>query len=227
MITELNNVTKSYFNSDSSLKNDVIKGISLSLRAGEAMSIVGPSGCGKSTLLNIIGTIDNPTSGIVKFDHKQINELSSNQLAAIRNREIGFIFQSHHLFPQLNVIDNVLIPTIPIRDRKYKSDAADRAKFLLQKVGLSNNLHQLPNQLSGGECQRVAVVRALINQPKLILADEPTGSLDEESAEAIGELLSGINKEENVAMIVVTHSLKLANTIGNICNLNGGKISKK
>lgn len=224
MIIELNNITKSYFNSESSANNNVLVDISFALKFGEAMSIIGPSGCGKSTLLNIIGTIDIPTSGSVKFDNIEINKLTPDQLATIRNRDIGFVFQSHHLFPQLSVLDNVLIPTIPIKDRKYKSEAAERARILLHKVGLSKNLQQLPSQLSGGECQRVAVVRALINMPKLILADEPTGSLDEKSAEAIGELLSAINKEENVAMIVVTHSLKLAKTIGNNYNLSGGKI---
>jgi len=226
MITELHEISKSYLNSDSTVKNEVLSGVSLSLKKGEAMAIVGPSGCGKSTLLNIIGTIDAPSSGTVKFEGTELSGLSADQMAEIRNEKIGFIFQSHHLFPQLNVIENVLVPTIPKKSKKYSKEATQRAHRLLDLVELSDHITKFPGQLSGGECQRVAVVRALINQPELILADEPTGSLDEKSADNIGKLLSDINKNENVAMIVVTHSLALAKTIGNIHNLTGGKISK-
>lgn len=226
MITELENITKTYFNSESGIEREVLNGISLSLKEGDALSIVGPSGSGKSTLLNIIGTLDRPTSGIVRFNGNKINQYPENQLAQIRNQKIGFVFQSHHLLPQLNLLENVLLPTIPLKDRSKKKDALQRAMDLLEKVGLADNAQQLPGQLSGGECQRAAVVRALINKPELILADEPTGSLDKDSAERIGKLLSSINKEENVAMAVVTHSLDLANKIGNIYNLSDGKISK-
>ena len=226
MITELNNITKTYHNSDSTVKQDVLTGINLKLSEGQAISIVGPSGCGKSTLLNIIGTIDVPTSGLVKFGDMDLASLNSNELATIRNRDIGFIFQSHHLFPQLNVMENILVPTIPIKDKEYQRKALERAKLLIDKVGLSDKINQLPGELSGGECQRVAVIRALINNPKLILADEPTGSLDEKSAEDIGKLLSEINLADKVAMIVVTHSMKLANTIGNIHSLINGKITR-
>ena len=226
MITELNNITKTYHNSDSTVKQDVLTGINLKLSEGQAISIVGPSGCGKSTLLNIIGTIDVPTSGLVKFGDMDLASLNSDELATIRNRDIGFIFQSHHLFPQLNVMENILVPTIPIKDKEYRKKALERAKLLIDKVGLSDKINQLPGELSGGECQRVAVIRALINNPKLILADEPTGSLDEKSAEDIGKLLSEINLADKVAMIVVTHSMKLANTIGNIHSLINGKITR-
>ena len=224
MITELHNINKVYINNVSGVKHEVLKGISLTLNNGEAMAIVGPSGSGKSTLLNIIGTIDKPTSGIVKFNGNELVKYNESQLAEIRNQKIGFIFQSHHLLPQLNVLENVLLPTIPIKNSSHKILAVERAKKLLIRVGLIDNIHQLPGELSGGECQRVAVVRALINEPNLILADEPTGSLDEESADSIGRLLSEIQKENNTALIVVTHSIKLANTIGNIHKLTGGKL---
>ena len=225
MIVKLDNIHKSYLVGASNIKNDVLKDISLSMDTGEYMTIIGPSGCGKSTLLNIIGTIDKPSSGSVLFDGNKIENYTEHQLANIRNQEIGFIFQSHHLLPQLNLIENILLPTIPIKDRSQKKLALERAHMMLEEVGLSKNIHQFPSQLSGGECQRVAVVRALINQPKLILADEPTGSLDEESTMSIGNLLTHINKEYNTALIVVTHSISLANMIGNIFNLTGGKLT--
>lgn len=226
MIVQLNNITKTYFNTDSSIKQEVLKGVDLSINNGEAISIVGPSGCGKSTLLNIIGTIDNPSSGEIRFGETILSKLSANEIATIRNKEIGFIFQSHQLLPQLNVIDNILVPTLPINDKIYRKEAVKRATSLLGNLGLEDKIFQFPGELSGGECQRVAVIRALINNPKLILADEPTGSLDEKSAEGIGNLLSEINTRDKVAMVVVTHSLKLANTIGNIHGLTDGKLNK-
>ena len=226
MIIELENITKTYFNGESGVERDVLKGISLSVNKGDALSIVGPSGSGKSTLLNIIGALDMPTSGTVKFKGNEIIDYTDNQLAEIRNKKIGFVFQSHHLLPQLNLLENVLLPTIPVKEKVRKKFAMERAMSLLEEVGLSDNIHQLPGQLSGGECQRTAVVRALINEPELILADEPTGSLDNKSAEIIGELLSKINKEKKVALIVVTHNIKLAETIGNVYQFVDGKISK-
>ncbi len=226
MITEILNIDKIYRNSESGIERKVLDNVTLSLNKGKAMSIIGPSGSGKSTLLNIIGTLDKPTSGIVKFNGSEVNNFSENHLAQIRNQQIGFIFQSHHLLPQLNLLENILLPTIALNNRIKKNNALQRAKRLLQKVGLADKTSQLPSQLSGGECQRAAVVRALINNPELILADEPTGSLDKVSAEKIGELLSNINKEEKVALIVVTHSIALANTIGNTHNLLDGNLIK-
>jgi len=224
MIIELNNITKTYINAD--IKREVLKGIDLSVEKGATFSIVGPSGSGKSTLLNIIGTLDNPSSGTMKFDGRDLSQYTANQLAEIRNKKIGFIFQSHHLLPQLNVIENVLVPTIPSKDKAKKKLAAERAINLLEYVGLKDKTHQLPGQLSGGEAQRTAVVRALINEPEIILADEPTGSLDLDSSMMIGELLSKINKEKNVALIVVTHSKILANSIGNIYSIKNGLLKK-
>ena len=225
MIIELENISRTYFN-ESAIGRDVLKEVSLSIKKGEAISIVGPSGSGKSTLLNIIGTLDHASSGVFKFDGNEIKNYSENQLAEIRNQKIGFIFQSHHLLPQLNVLENVLLPTIPIKDKSQKKLATLRAMDLLKYVGLDDKIHQLPGQLSGGEAQRTAVVRALINEPELILADEPTGSLDSVSADLIGDLLSNINTEKNIALILVTHSAKLANHIGNIYNITDGKLLK-
>lgn len=226
MILELENISKTYVNGDSDVKREVLKGISLSVEKGEVFSIVGPSGSGKSTLLNILGTLDKASSGKMKFDGKDITQYNDNQLAEIRNQKIGFIFQSHHLLPQLNVLENVLVPTIPIKDKAQKKVATERALSLLEYVGLKDKIYQLTGQLSGGEAQRTAVVRALINEPEIILADEPTGSLDVDSSNIIGELLSNINKEKNVALIVVTHSLSLANNVGNIYSITNGKLKK-
>lgn len=226
MIIELDNITKTYLNGNTGIRREVLKGISLSVDKGGVFSIVGPSGSGKSTLLNIIGTLDKASSGKMKFDGKDISQFNDNQLAVLRNQKIGFIFQSHHLLPQLNVLENVLVPTIPLKDKTQKKLSMERALSLLEYVGLKDRMHQLPGQLSGGEAQRTAVVRALINEPEIILADEPTGSLDLDSAEMIGELLSKINKEKDVALIVVTHSLSLANGIGNSYCITNGLLKK-
>jgi len=226
MIIELDNIKKTYLNGNTGIKREVLKGISLLVEKGDVFSIVGPSGSGKSTLLNIMGTLDKASSGNMKFDGKDITQFNDNQLAMLRNQKVGFIFQSHHLLPQLNVLENVLVPTIPIKDKTQKKLSMERALNLLEYVGLKDRMHQLPGQLSGGEAQRTAVIRALINQPEIILADEPTGSLDLDSTNVIGELLSKINKEKNVALIVVTHSLSLANSIGNIYSITNGLLTK-
>jgi len=226
MIIELDNITKTYLKGNTGIKREVLKGISLSVEKGDVFSIVGPSGSGKSTLLNIMGTLDKASSGNMKFDGKDISQFNDNQLAVLRNQKVGFIFQSHHLLPQLNVLENVLVPTIPIKDKAQKKLSMERALNLLEYVGLKDRMHQLPGQLSGGEAQRTAVIRALINEPEIILADEPTGSLDLDSTNVIGELLSKINREKNVALIVVTHSLSLANSIGNIYSITNGLLKK-
>jgi len=224
MIIELDKVSKYYQNQGKNTRN-VLNEISLSIKAGDSISIIGPSGSGKSTLLNILGTLDLPSSGIVKIRDKEIQQFNEKQLAEIRNQNIGFIFQMHHLLPQLSLIENVLVPTIPFIDKSSKKDIYNRAMNLLESVGLADKIQQRPGQLSGGECQRVAVVRALINNPDLILADEPTGSLDEDSAANLGELLSQINKEQNVAMVIVTHSLDLAKKMDKIFKLDHGKLN--
>ena len=215
MLLELTHVSKSYG------AVDVLRDVNLQLTTGKRMAIIGPSGSGKSTLLNIIGALDLPTRGTMNLDGRDLSHLAENELAGIRNRQIGFIFQLHHLLPQCTVLENVLIPTLT--GHTTDADCA-RAERLLERVGLKHRLTHRPGQLSGGECQRVAVVRALINQPKLLLADEPTGSLDHASATNLGQLLTELNKEEGVALVLVTHSLELAHQMPRVLELRDGTL---
>ena len=194
--------------------------------AGDSMAILGPSGSGKSTLLNIIGALDRPTSGQVRIKGKDLSELDDRELAVIRNRELGFIFQLHHLLPQCTVIENVLIPTIPSVSAGESVNLRERAKNLLKRVGLEERIDYFPGQLSGGERQRVAVIRALINQPILLLADEPTGSLDQHTAQNLGHLLVELNREQNTALIVVTHSERLAQEMQKSYQLRNGRLEQ-
>ncbi len=209
-LLELIDIKKSYPVVDGVEAPEVLRGISLTIDAGESLAIIGPSGSGKSTLLNIIGALIEPTSGKVHFEGQDLYAKDETELAAFRNQCIGFVFQSHHLLPQCSALDNVLIPTLVNPDAALKESAPARARELLDSVGLGDHLSHRPGQMSGGECQRVAVVRALINQPKVILADEPTGSLDEESAEQLGNMLADLNREHGVTLMTVTHSLTLA-----------------
>ncbi|HAW32842.1 MAG TPA: ATP-binding protein, partial [Planctomycetaceae bacterium] len=186
----------------------ILNGVNLSLNRGDALAITGPSGSGKSTLLYILGVLDQPTAGeIIQFGQNPF-ELNAKQQAEFRNQNIGFIFQDHHLMPQFSVLENVLIPTMVYQGAT--SDAEERARHLLERVGLSDRLNHRPAQISGGERQRVAVCRALINNPRLLLADEPTGNLDRTNTESIGKLLLEINQEQNTVLICVTHSRELA-----------------
>lgn len=219
---ELINVTKSYQSPGNNNGTCVLKNITLKVTKGQSLVIIGPSGSGKSTLLNIIGALDRPTSGKVIFDNKDLSEVNESELANIRNLQIGFVFQLHHLLPQCTVLENVLVPTLAGKTNLPKKEIQERATNLLQRVGLKDHLLHRPGQLSGGQRQRVAVVRALINNPKLLLADEPTGSLDKDSSENIAELLVELNRSEGVTLITVTHSLKLAEIIGNVMELSDG-----
>ncbi|MFL2911200.1 MAG: ABC transporter ATP-binding protein [Limisphaerales bacterium] len=220
VVLRLENVYKQYESEDCSPVK-VLKGISLTVKRGNSIAIVGPSGCGKSTLLNILGSLDSPTSGNIQLDGQELANLSEPELATVRNQKIGFIFQSHHLLPQCSVLENVLVPTLAEKG-KASFDAIERAKQLLERSGLEHRLTHRPSQLSGGECQRVAVVRALINQPSLILADEPTGALDYSNAEAMTELLVKLNLEDQATLIVVTHSTELAAKMGATYKLQNG-----
>ena len=224
---ELINVEKSYPSPADTGSALVLKDIMLRVEKGQAIAIVGPSGCGKSTLLNIIGALDHPTSGRVLFDGKDLAGMNDIELAGIRNREIGFVFQLHHLLPQCTVLENVLVPTLAEKNRTKSSEAKERAVNLLERVGLKDWLLHRPGQLSGGQRQRVAVVRALINQPKLLLADEPTGSLDEHAAQNIAELLVELNRSEQVTLILATHSMKLAENTGRVMELSNGTLTDK
>ena len=189
--------------------------------------IVGPSGSGKSTLLNIIGALDCPTQGRVLLDGKDLAALDETALARIRNKQIGFVFQLHHLLPQCTALENVLVPTLADKERAGARELRDRATTLLERVGLKEFLLHRPGELSGGQRQRVAVVRALINKPKLLLADEPTGSLDEDASQNIGDLLAELNGSEQVTLIVVTHSLKLAERMGQVMELSNGLLTSR
>ncbi|MBE0535861.1 MAG: ABC transporter ATP-binding protein [Phycisphaerae bacterium] len=219
---ELVHVAKTYGTPDSPDKLDVLKDVSLDLRAGESVAVVGPSGCGKSTLLNIIGALDKPTSGKVVLDGQDLASLDETALAGVRNRKIGFVFQMHHLLSQCTVLENVLIPTLARPGGKAGKEVQERAAQLLETVGLKDRMGYRPGELSGGQRQRVAVVRAVINKPSLLLADEPTGSLDREASENIIELLVDLNLRQRMTMVAVTHSLRLAESMGRILELYDG-----
>ena len=202
----------------------VLRGISLIVQRGDSLAIVGPSGSGKSTLLNILGSLDSPTRGSIRLDGEELAHLPEQRLAEIRSQKIGFIFQSHHLLPQCSVLENILVPALAATGRAPGS-AIERAKQLLERVGLGHRLDHRPAQLSGGECQRVAVVRALINRPSLILADEPTGALDHSTAESLADLLVELNRDDHVTLIVVTHSKELAAKMGTTHQLQDGQFA--
>jgi len=224
VLLELNNITKTYQSPSGSETRTVLDNLSMEVSAGESVAILGPSGSGKSTLLNIIGSLDEPTNGEVILDGQNLSELGQTKLATIRNKKIGFIFQLHHLLPQCTVLENVLIPTLADSNQNEKVDFEERAMELLKRVNLEGHADHRPAQLSGGEQQRVAVVRAMIHQPPLLLADEPTGSLDQKSAENLAQVLINLNKQKRVTLIVVTHSEKLAGYMDRIYNLTDGKL---
>src|SRR5881409_110417 len=223
-LLKLEKVTKHYVAATGAEPVTVLREVDLDIAAGESLAILGPSGSGKSTLLNLLGTLDQPSSGRVWLDGVDLSTLREEELAAVRNRQMGFIFQSHHLLPQCSVLENVLVPTLADPSRKLRADACERARRLLQRVGLEARLHHRPGQLSGGERQRVAVVRALINQPKLLLADEPTGALDRASAHSLAQLLAGLNREEGVTLVVVTHAADLARQMQRALELRDGAL---
>ena len=222
-LLQLENISREFPSAENGEPLRVLHELSLEIDCGKSIAIVGPSGCGKSTLLNIIGTLDQPTSGTVTLDGQNLNTLDGNALAALRNREMGFIFQSHHLLPQCTVMENVLVPTLAHGQATATDE--ERGRRLLERVDLGDRLAHRPGQLSGGERQRVAVVRALINQPKLLLADEPTGALDQATADKLGQLLVELNQEENITLITVTHSEDLANRMARTLELLNGQLA--
>jgi ABC-type lipoprotein export system ATPase subunit len=227
MVLELTGVSKTYATPDSGPPVSVLKDVELRLAASEAVAIIGPSGSGKSTLLNLMGALDHPSAGTVKLDGRVLGSLSEGELARVRNRNIGFIFQLHHLLPQCTVLENVLVPTLTEPAELNTAATRERAGQLLEWVGLGPRLSLRPGQLSGGERQRVAVVRALINRPKLLLADEPTGSLDHGTAVKLIELLTELNQKEGVALVLVTHSLELARRFPRLLELREGVLSSQ
>lgn len=220
-ILELRGVTKWY---QSAPERRILDGLDLVVNAGERFAIVGPSGCGKSTLLNLLGTLDEPSEGRVVVDGTDTAGLGEDAVARIRSEKIGFIFQMHHLLPQCTALENALVPTLALTKRPNPVEAAERAKHLFDRVGIADKIDRLPSQLSGGERQRVAVVRALVNSPRLLLADEPTGALDEDNASRLMELLAELNESERLALVVVTHDRALAATLGSVRALHRGKL---
>jgi len=218
----LEGVSKTFEGEDATGSLSVLRSLDLRMSRGDALAITGPSGSGKSTLLYIVGTLDEATSGSVQVLGCQPANMSPSKLAAFRNRHVGFVFQDHHLLPQCTVLENVLIPLLA--GAGVTDDDEARARGLLDRVGLSGRLTHRPAQLSGGERQRVAVCRALINQPGILLADEPTGNLDRATAESVGTILLDLAREENVLLICVTHSAELAARFPKHLELRDGKL---
>ena len=219
MLLELRNATRSYEGPTGPVP--VLRGVSVTVDAGETVAILGPSGSGKSTLLDLMGALSAPTSGEVLLDGRDVARLTEDERADLRNRRVGFVFQSHHLLVHLNVWENVLVPALV---GGVTDEVEARARRLLERVGLDHRLEHTPGALSGGERQRVAVVRALVNGPGLVLADEPTGSLDTATAGGLADLLVELNREEGAALVVVTHSEALAARMGRVLVLRDGRL---
>jgi len=217
----IQDLVKSYPDAAGQKRHVVLDGLSLNVARGETLAIAGPSGSGKTTLLNIISTLDRPDSGSILFEGEEIQNLRSDMLSRFRNRKIGMVFQFHHLLPQCTLWENVLIPTIPYRENGERAE--ERAENLLKQTGIWNLRDQKPARLSGGECQRAAVVRALINQPSLLLADEPTGALDRDNAHSLVDLLLELNAGQGTSLIMVTHSAELAGKMGTVYSLQNGR----
>ena len=219
-LLELNDIHKSFTHNEHLI--GVLKGIDLNVNPGDSISIIGASGVGKSTLLNVMGTLEPPTKGTVRFDNQDVNRLDGSALCELRNREIGLVFQFHHLLPEFDALENTLIPALIARSRK--KEAARKAEEILIKVGLKERMKHRMGELSGGEQQRVAIARALIMAPRLLLADEPTGNLDRNTGEGIMDLLLRLNEEEGLALIVATHNQQLAERMSQRLEILDGRI---
>jgi lipoprotein-releasing system ATP-binding protein len=215
----LENIYKSFTHHGTLI--EVLMGINIEIHPGDSLAITGASGVGKSTLLNIMGSLDPPTKGNVRFGERSVYEMSEEDLSLFRNREIGFVFQFHHLLPELNALENTMMPALIARHPQKK--AADQAREVLEKVGLEKRLSHRAGELSGGEQQRVAIARALIMKPKLVLADEPTGNLDWRTGQEIADLLLRLNREEHVAMVIATHNQRLAEKMSRPKEMIGGR----
>lgn len=223
---EIKNLTKAYSAPQGGSSSLVFSDLNLLVEAGKSLAIVGPSGSGKSTLLNLIGGLDRPTGGEVLIDGKNVHQQSPEEAACFRNRTLGFVFQSHHLLPALSALENVMIPALAGHGGASGQALQNQALELLHEVGLSERANHLPGQLSGGERQRVAVARALINGPRLLLADEPTGALDQAKAESLMELLVRLNREKETTLVVVTHAVSLANQMEEVWAFDDGDLKK-
>ena len=202
---------------------EVLKGLSLTIEAGERVAIVGTSGAGKSTLLHLLGALDTPSGGEIYLQGEALSTKSHDELAALRNKSLGFIFQFHHLLKELSALENVMMPALIAR--MSQSEAKKRASELLERVGLSHRLTHRPSELSGGEQQRVSLARALVNHPPLLLADEPTGNLDGVTSAEIHDLLTSVNREQGTALVIVTHSEELARSMPRRLKMVDGRIA--
>lgn len=218
-IIQLNNIVKNYVSDE--VETKVLHGISLEIKEGEFIAVIGPSGSGKSTLLNILGLLDTATSGTYLLNDKDVTKLTEDEQAKIRNKEIGFVFQSFNLLKRINVLENVIMPAIYSGTKQRERE--EKAIMLMTKVGLREHLTKKPNQLSGGQQQRVAIARALMNNPSIILADEPTGNLDTISGDEIMEILKDLNKQGNT-IIMITHEHDIAQQAKRIVQIKDGKI---
>jgi lipoprotein-releasing system ATP-binding protein len=219
-LLQVRNLYKSY--GDDAAKVEVLKGIDLDVEAGDTVALVGPSGAGKSTLLHLMGTIDRPTTGDVLFDGQDIYALGDQQLAAFRNRSIGFVFQFHHLLPEFSALENVMMPLLIGGTKKALAEGT--ARGLLNDVGLAHRITHRPGELSGGEQQRVAIARALVRSPRLLLADEPTGNLDMKTSEEVHSLLYSIQRQTGISLVIVTHNEQLAAGMGRTVRIVDGRI---
>jgi len=217
-LVTVKNVTKTFEHEGRSL--EVLKGIDLEVGSGEMVTIVGPSGAGKSTLLHLIGTLDLPTKGQILYSGRDVTRLGSSDLAEFRNRSIGFVFQFHHLLPEFTALENVMMPGLIQGGRRLE----DRARELLDEVGLSERLTHRPGELSGGEQQRVALARALLMEPKLVLADEPTGNLDSQTSDAVQSLIFDLNRRHGITFLIVTHSRDFAAMMPRQVSMKDGRI---
>ncbi len=225
MLLELENVSRHYAAPPHGLPLSVLRDVSLALDVGQSLAIVGPSGSGKTTLLNIAAALDRPSSGSVRLAGRELTHLSDRQLSRVRAMELGLVFQLHHLLPQCSALENCLLPTLAFDRGQAPVVHERRARRLLERVGLGARLHHRPGELSGGECQRVALARALINRPALLLADEPTGALDSSTASELTDLLLEIQREENLALIVVTHSQEVSRRMERVHALQQGRLA--
>lgn len=220
---DIKDVYKSYENGPQ--KVDVLKGISLQVKQAEVVVIMGPSGVGKSTLLHLIGALDLPTSGEINIAGHNVHTLRNDSLARFRNNSIGFVFQFHHLLPEFTALENILIPAMMYG--KLSAEKEEYARHILDEVGLSHRLNHKPRELSGGEQQRVAVGRALVNQPKVILADEPTGNLDKKSGESLYSLLLDLNRKLKQTLIIVTHNENMTSQASRVIEMDDGKVGNQ
>lgn len=226
MLLKLNNVSKGYGIRGTHAFRPVLENLSWQAEAGSRICIAGPSGSGKTTLLNLVGALDLPDSGEIFFGDRDISKYNADELALFRNQSLGFVFQQHLLLPQLTLMENVLLPLLPAGNSASKEKRA-WAEHLLKKTGIWEQRDQKPSQMSGGECQRTAVVRAMINKPVLILADEPTGALDEANATILADLLINLSLEEGITLITVTHSAELAAKMDTVFHLKNGRLESQ